>query len=171
MPPSPPDPAEGGTPLLLDTTVLNSFLKVAHLPLLRRLFPESLRIAAQVYDELKAGGLDAPIREGLTEGWLRLVSPESGREATLYSEYGRTLGPGEAASLAVAICRGWAMATDDRAARRAARAAGVSLTGSVGILILAVKANAITRQEGNQLLQQMRRHGYRFPLDTLDGLL
>ena len=171
MPPSPPEPAEGGTPFLLDTTVLNNFLKVGRLPLLRRLFPASLRVSAQVYDELKAGGLETPMLETVTEGWLRLVTPESARETRLYSEYGQSLGPGEAASLAIAICRGWDLATDDRAARQAARAAGVALTGSVGILILAVQTGAITRQEGNHLLQQMRRRGYRFPLDTLDGLL
>jgi predicted nucleic acid-binding protein len=170
MPPSPPKPAESRTPLLLDTTVLNNFLKVGRLPRLSRLFPASLRIAAQVYDELKAGGLESPIRDGVAEGWLRLVTPESGRETTLYSEYSRSLGPGEAASLAIAICRGWSLATDDRAARRAARAAGVAITGSVGILLSAVQAGVITRHEGNQLLQEMRRLGYRFPIDTLDGL-
>ena len=171
MQPSPPEPAEGGTPLLLDTTVLNNFLKVGRLPLLRGLFPASLRVTGHVYDELKAGGMETPIRKGAAEGWLRLVTPESGRETTLYDEYSQSLGPGEAASLAIAVCRGWALATDDRAARHAARAAGVAITGSVGILILAVRAGAITRPEGDQLLQQMRRHGYRFPLDTLDGLL
>ena len=171
MQPSPPGPGEGRTPLLLDTTVLNNFLKVGCLPLLRELFPASLRVAAQVYDELKAGGMETLIRNGVTQGWLRLVTPDTGRETTLYGEYSQSLGPGEAASLAIAVCRGWALATDDRAARHAARAAGVAITGSVGILILAVQAGAITRQEGNQLLQQMRRHGYRFPLGTLDRLL
>lgn len=105
------------------------------------------------------------------EGWLRLVTPESGRETTLYSDYSQSLGPGEAASLAIAICRGWSLATDDRAARRGARAAGVAITGGVGILVHAVQAGAITRHEGYKLLQQMRRLGYRFPLDTLDELL
>jgi predicted nucleic acid-binding protein len=171
MPPSPPAPAEGGTPLLLDATVLNNFLKVDRLTILCQLFPTSLRVPAQVYDELKAGGLDAPIREAVGEGWLGLVTPESGREARLYGEYAETLGAGEAAGLAISICRGWALATDDRAARRAARAADIPLTGSVGILIAAVRAGALTPPEANRLLQQMQRHGYRFPLKNLEGLL
>ena len=171
MPPSPPAGAERATPLLLDATVLNNFLKVERLLLLRSLFPGSLCVAAEVYDELKAGGLEAPIREGIGDGWLRLVTPESGRETTLYGEYGQTLGSGEAASLAIAICRGWSLATDDRAARRAARAAGIALTGSVGILIVAIQSETITRPEGDRLLQDMRRHGYRFPIDRLEGLI
>jgi predicted nucleic acid-binding protein len=124
-----------------------------------------------VYDELKAGGLDAPLREGVGDGWLRLVTAESGRETTLYGEYSQTLGAGEAASLAIALCRGWSLATDDRAARQAARTAGIGLTGSVGILIVAVQSRAITRSEGDRLLQEIRRHGYRFPSDRLDGLI
>jgi len=107
----------------------------------------------------------------MTEGWIQLVAPESGRESTLYREYSRTLGSGESASLAIAICRRWAFATDDRAARAAARTAGVNLTGSVGILIAAVQSGSITRQEGDQLLQEMRYHGYRFPLESIESLL
>jgi predicted nucleic acid-binding protein len=174
MPPSLAARADAGVtplPLLLDTTVLNNFIKIGRLSLLRQLFPASLRIATQVFDELKAGGLDGHIRQGVTEAWLRMVQPESGRESALYREYLRTLGSGESASLAIAICRSWALATDDRAARAAAGAAGVDLTGSVGILIVAVRAGFITRQEGDQLLQEMRRHGYRFPLEGLESLL
>jgi predicted nucleic acid-binding protein len=88
---------------------------VGRLALLRRLFPASLRISSQVYDELKAGGLEGDIRESAAEDWLRLVAPESGRETTLYAEYGQSLGPGEAASLAIEVCRDWVLATDDLA--------------------------------------------------------
>lgn len=171
MLPSPPTSVEARTPLLLDATVLNNFQKVGRLSLLRLLFPRSLRIAAQVFDEMKAGGLEAGISEGVSEHWLGLVAPESGREVTLLGEYARTLGPGEAASLAIAVCRAWALATDDRAARAAARAAGVPLTGSVGILIAGVRTGLITRSEGDQLLQDMRRYGYRFPFTTLEGMI
>jgi len=171
MRPSPRERAEGATPLLLDTTVLSNFGKVGRLPLLRQVFPTALRIAGQVYDELKAGSLDSPILEGVAGAWLHLVTPDSEREMSIYREYSRTLGSGEAASLAIGICRSWALATDDRAARQAARTAGVPLTGSVGILIAAVHAKIIPRAEGDALLRDMRRHGYHFPLDTLDGLL
>lgn len=174
MPPSQAAHAKAGStplPILLDTTVLNNFIKVGQHSLLRQLFPTSTYITAEVYDELKAGGLAEHIQQGVNEAWIRLVRLESEREVTLYREYSRTLGSGEAASLAVAICRAWALATDDRAARAAARAAGVPLTGSVGILIIGVQAGSISRQEGNRLLQEMRRHGYHFPFGSLEGLL
>lgn len=174
MPPSPVARTEAEVtplPLLLDTTALNNFIKIGRLSLLRQLFPASLCVATQVFEELRVGGLDGQIRQAMTEGWIQLVTPESGRESTLYREYSRTLGSGESASLAIAICRRWALATDDRAARTAARTAGVNLTGSVGILIVAVQSGSITRQEGDQLVQEMRHHGYRFPLESLESLL
>jgi len=171
MPPWPRGLAEGATPLLLDTTVLSNFVKVGRFDLLRRVFPVTLCIAAQVYDELKAGDLDSAVLEGVAAAWLRLVAPESEREVSLYREYSQNLGAGESASLAIAICRLWALATDDRVARQAARTAGVPLTGSVGILIAAVQANLLTRAEGETLLRDMRRQGFHFPVSNLDGLL
>lgn len=54
---------------------------------------------------------------------------------------------------------------------RAEGATPLLLTGSVGILIAAVHAKIIPRAEGDALLRDMRRHGYHFSLDTLDGLL
>ncbi len=171
MPPSPSGPAESRTPLLLDTTVLSNFAKIDQFDLLRELFPVTIRIATQVYDELKAGGLDSAILEGIAAAWLRLVAPESVREVSLYRGYSQNLGAGESASLAIAICRSWALATDDRAARQAARSAGVLLTGSVGILIAAVQANVLTREEADKLLGDMRRQGFYFPTKSLNGLV
>ncbi|MBI4536674.1 MAG: hypothetical protein HY712_01810 [candidate division NC10 bacterium] len=171
MPPSPSGSAESGPPLLLDTTVLSNFVKIGQFDLLREIFPATIRIATQVYDELKAGGLDSAILEGIAAAWLRLVAPESVREVSLYREYSQNLGAGESASLAIAICRSWALATDDRAARQAARSAGVPLTGSVGILIAAVQANVLTRAEGDKLLRDMRREGFYFQMSNFKGLV
>lgn len=171
MPLSQNEPAEAPAPLLLDATVLNNFIKIGRFALLRLLFPSSLRASAQVYEEMRAGGLSAPLRDAVAEGWLQVVTPESGPEVTLYTEYARSLGPGEAASLAVAVCRRWTFATDDRAARAAARAAAIPLTGSVGFLCLAVRIGAISRDQGDHLLAEMKRHGYWFPFETLEGLV
>jgi predicted nucleic acid-binding protein len=120
----------------------------------------------------RTNGLRAYCRlEGVAAGWLRLVAPESEREIPLYRSYSQNLGAGESASLAIAICRSWALATDDRAARQGARTAGVSLTGSVGILIAAVQASVLTRAESDTLLREMRRQDFHFPVVTLDGLV
>jgi predicted nucleic acid-binding protein len=50
------------TPLLLDTTVLSNVVKVGRFDLLRRVFPVTLCIAAQVYTSRKNAGGSAAVR-------------------------------------------------------------------------------------------------------------
>ena len=48
---------------------------------------------------------------------------------------------------------------------------GVIVTGTVGILVVAVERDIISINGANQLLNEMIRNGYRSPLDDLNGLL
>jgi len=81
------------------------------------------------------------------------------------------LGEGEASCLAVAVQRGYKVATDDKDARRLARQLGVPLTGTVGILAVLVKKGHINLAEGNRLLREMIAAGYRSPMVTLEEVL
>jgi hypothetical protein len=56
----------------------------------------------------------------LAEGWLRECSLENNAEAEEFVRFARIVDDGEAVCLALAKCRGWAMATDDRKALRVA---------------------------------------------------
>jgi len=61
----------------------------------------------------------------LQAGLLHRCDLEGAEELTLFVELATTLDDGEAACLAIAKVRGWALATDDRKARREAGALGV----------------------------------------------
>ena len=75
---------------------------------------------------------------------------------------------GEAASLAIAIHRGYRFLTDDRAARRYAAWAGVPVTGTLGVLMQLVDQGMLTLDDANDLLQGMiSRAGYRSPVTDL----
>lgn len=158
-------------PLLFDTIVLNNFLKAGRWDLLQGLSFRCLYITSQVYEELKVAGLERPIREALATGWMKLAFLEKANELDLYSQYSKTFGPGEASSLSLAILRGWAMATDDLAARKAARAAKIPLTGTIGIILNSIKRGLLTLEEGNGLLMKMKAEGYYSPFEELDELL
>src|SRR5437868_10196598 len=60
------------------------------------------------------------LRPLIAGGVLRPCDPAPGVEAALYVQLAVELDDGEAAALAVAQARGWALATDDRKARRLA---------------------------------------------------
>jgi len=81
------------------------------------------------------------------------------------------LHPGEAACLTIAKQRDWLLLTDDQAARKLATKLGLELSGTLGILVQAVKTGLLALDEANTLLDQMIANGYRSPFATIDALL
>lgn len=61
-------------------------------------------------------------------------------------------------------------ACDDGNARREAQRRGVTVTGTIGILVLNVRQGFLTLSEGNALLADMITAGYRSPFNTLNAL-
>lgn len=73
------------------------------------------------------GGIGEAPSDDLTKAELLIIAEiASEKENTLYVEYSRRLGTGEAMTLAMVQSRGWAIATDDRKAIKIATAALVS---------------------------------------------
>lgn len=109
--------------------------RCSHLDLLTELSREVL-IPQAVVDEIVSGSPADPARQLIESGWgaravPRLVSPE-------LLEWG--LGPGETSVLALAQERAPAVALlDDAAARTCAKAIGVPVIGSLGIIVRAKK--------------------------------
>ena len=109
--------------------------KIGQLDLLTNLSREIL-LPQAVVDEIVAGPLADPARQRIESGWggratARLVGPG-------LLEWG--LGPGETAVLALAHERPPAIAVlDDAAARTCAKAIGVPVIGSLGIVLRAKK--------------------------------
>ena len=83
----------------------------------------------------------------------------------------RSLHHGEAACLTLAHHRGWAFLTDDKQARKAAKELGIIVSGTLGVLIQAVKRGLLEDASGNKLLRDMIARGYRSPHDSLRPFL
>jgi len=73
--------------------------------------------------------------------------------------------------LALAASRGLTLATDDLAARSLAEGEGVSLTGTLGVLVALVRDNALSLPEADAMLEAMIERRYRSPVDKLDDLI
>jgi predicted nucleic acid-binding protein len=70
--------------------------------------------------------------------------------------------------LAIARRRGWALFTDDRAARARARRWGIRVGGTIGLLLEMTERQFLGIDEANALLQEMvARTGYRSPIEDL----
>lgn len=128
-------------PLLLDACVTINVVAsgVALVDLGRamgvRLFMTSVAAREVLYVEPVPGG-DREVIDVLalaTTGVLEVVELDAG-EVVRYVELAREVDDGEAATIAVAACRGWDLATDDRKGRRTAEAAGVATVGTAAIM-------------------------------------
>jgi predicted nucleic acid-binding protein len=100
---------------------------------------------------------------------LAVITPTTAELATA-SALERQLDPGEAECLAVALQRGYRFLSDDFAARRLAKAKGITVSGTIGILLKSVAVGALSLPVADQLLAGMIARGYRAPVRSLREL-
>jgi predicted nucleic acid-binding protein len=124
--------------IVSDSSVLISLGGVGLLDLLRE-FHQTILIPPSVWVEV-AGAADSPpaasvVREAQQVGWIKVEPP---RNAPLVRSLAATLDQGEAEAIALAVELPAALLLiDESDGRRAARDLGISLTGTIGILLRA----------------------------------
>ena len=156
-------------PVLLDNTVLTNLALVSRADLVMRLWPTTACTTPAVLAEYDAGAVSRSLPP---DAWVDLpIVTLTREEATLVSALPARLGAGERTCLAVAVHRRGLLASDDMDARRAVRQHSVSVTGTVGILVLCVQQGYLARGQADALLSEMIALGYRSPVASLDGLI
>ncbi len=160
--------------VVFDTCVLSNFALSGSLPLIRALYPGAALVTDAVTLENLRGiqrghAALAGVRQAVAEGWLREVSCEGPEERRLFETLLVSLGAGEASCIAVAKARGYVFACDDRAARKEATRCGVPLTGTIGVLIKAVRLGDLDLKEANRLLGKMVKSGFYAPIERITG--
>jgi len=165
--------------VITNTTVLSNFASIDQLDLLHRLYG-TLYISTEVYEEIQTGleegylfyrGLDTLVFPLADEGWIQLTNMADAQELRLFGTLPARLHRGEASCLAIAHHRGWMLLTDDRDARAAALQLGIRVSGSLGILVLAIERGLCTLPQANAWLQAMIQQGYYSPVTDLAALL
>ena len=165
---------------IFDTTALSNFASTGRLNLLdiryRGVAFTTVEVTAELRRGIKAGysyleTVLQQIEPVDSEGWLRILVPNSAAEHRLQSEFDQLLDPGEASCLALAISRRITLVTDDLAARRLAEKKKVPLSGTLGILIALVRHNAFPLKEANTMLATMIQQHYRSPVNRLDEFI
>jgi predicted nucleic acid-binding protein len=151
----------------LDNTVLTNFALGGQPQLVLRLWGDAACTTSVVLNEYQAG-----VGAGLVPAaWHELpIVTLTESETSFAAELPPRLGAGERSCLAVAKYREGLLATDDRDARQTARQHGISVTGTIGILVLAVHQSHLSQDEANELLKDMIDAGYRSPVTDLNAL-
>jgi len=154
---------------VLDTTLLSNFAHAGRPDLLQTALGETAVTTATVLTELRQGEAAGLVpRQGWS--WLPLTDLTPA-EAALAAGYRKIVDAGEADCLAVAVTRNGRFLSDDMAARRLAQAEGVTVSGTLGVLLHLIEQHHLTLATADALLAQMRQAGYRAPVSTLQRLL
>lgn len=159
--------------VVVNTTVLSNLARVGRLSLLLELFGEvliPLPVYAEVLRGLEAGYafLEA-VEELLEEEGVTLASV-SEEERPLFRDLQERVDPAEAAGIALAHRRQLLFLSDDRVARRVAQDHGVAISGTLGLLKLAVDEGRLTRKEAQEILDALIAGGYRAPFRSIEAL-
>lgn len=162
--------------VIFDNCVLSNFALSGTVSIVKSLYAHTAYVtdfaAAENMKGLLKGyaGLMA-VKEAIKEGWLKEITLETEDEKSLFESLSVSMGLGEASSIAVAKTRGFVFVCDDRAARREAGFLGVELTGTIGIIMKAVKKKLFSHEEANFILRRMIAHGFYSPIHSIRKVL
>ena len=154
---------------LLDNTVMSNFSTVQRPGLVRDLLGNEVATTQQAFAELQAG-IELGKLPPCDWSWLPVLEMTS-KERDIYDQLRNTFNAGEAASWAVAVQRGYRVLTGDLDARKTAQQMGISISGTLGILYLAVEREFLTLAQADDLLSQMITASYPSPIESLTELL
>jgi predicted nucleic acid-binding protein len=166
-------------PAIANTTIISNFAAVGQLELLHTRF-DKLYIPDQVYEEIQTGllqgysfyeNIDQHIHPFAQTGWLHLTALNSSDEFQTFGKLLGTLHSGEASCLSIAYHRGWMFISDDKAARKASATLGISISGTLGILLSLVKENLLSLVDADDVLGRMVQVGYYSPVTSLSEIV
>jgi len=145
--------------VIANATPLIALALIERLDLLQQMFDEVL-VPVVVYDEVAGSGSGRPGASAIARArWLQVVSPEA---ASTIEPLLLGLDEGEVQVLLLANERrpDWVL-IDEKRARRAARAMGLPVKGTLGILLAAVLAGLLPREEALEALSRLTAGGIR----------
>jgi len=126
---------------------------VGRLDLLGRLPGYEFAVTLEVVAEIVRPDQKRQIEAALTAGTLRREELSDPASVVLFAELRRQMGTGEAATLALASQRGWAIASDEKKAFRRqalARLGRGNILTTPGIYVAAIEAGLLSVEEADR---------------------
>jgi len=147
--------------VVVNTSPLIALERIGQLDLLRRMYGVVVR-PQSVLDELKAGRGAYELSPLLEQAdWIRTEPDPSDMN------WRRELGAGETAAITLAVkTRADLVILDDLPARLVAQAQGLTITGTLGILLAAQEAGFVA--DVKELFRALQDAGFRIPASLLE---
>jgi predicted nucleic acid-binding protein len=161
--------------VVADANALINLIHAGRLSLLGALAEYEFVVPENVVGEITNPAQYQALQTALAAGNLREEAITDSRELALYGELRQVMGRGEAACLALAESRGWFLASSDekRRFRREtdARLGPGRVVTTPGLLILGIRAGALTVDEADQAKSTLARHRFRMPFGSFRDVL
>ncbi len=167
----------GGQPtvLVVDTSVMIDFIHAGRLDILGRIHKWSCVLADEVAEEITCPNQAAVLADEVRRSYLEQESITDPQELRAYTELrGRRIGKGEAACLAMAVHRGWTLASDERGRflRVARELLGTDrIVNTPGILLQAIRTAVISVNEADAMKTVLERKRFRMTFRSFRDLL
>lgn len=163
-------------PLVLDSTIINTFGKVNRFDILQSLYAGDCLIPTEVIVEAaRITKLRTSIQSALREGWMKehnINFTDYPNQITLYAQNKMRFGDGEAAVMAIAQDLKGTVGSDDlRAAVKHCEKHKIPLIGTLGILYNAYYVGIINHSEAHNILITMKKQGYNCPVSSFSEVI
>jgi predicted nucleic acid-binding protein len=139
--------------VITDTSILINLSHTGHLALLGKLDSLQFVVPDEVLAEVTQPEQIRIVEAALADGFLKRESICTLPELALFAELSQVLGSGEAACLAIAACRGWIVACDEKRVflREARTRLGEGrILNTVGIYVLWIRSGLLSVEEADQ---------------------
>jgi predicted nucleic acid-binding protein len=160
--------------VVTDSSVLINFIHASRLDILGSLAPWTFVFPDHVEKEITRPDQIRTLLVAVRKGFLRLERTTEMRELDRFSELIRAgLGRGEAACLAMALERGWTVASDERGRflRIAYQQLGEKrLVNTPGLLLLAIRRRVISIDEADRIKAELERKRFRMKFRSFRDL-
>jgi predicted nucleic acid-binding protein len=169
-----PADKSGTTVVLTDANVLINLIHIGQLRLFRQLQGFRFVVPDHVVAEINQRNQEDALCQAINEGMLEQTSITDLDEMSAYAELHRTLGQGEAACLAIAVHRGYAIASDEkRAFRRTAikRIGKERLFDTVDLLVLLIRAGLVSVAQADQWKTELEKLRFKMKFESFKDLL
>ena len=147
---------DGQSCVITDANILINFIKIGRLDILQKLRMYAFYVPEEVYAEITYPAQRLVLDRALAQGWLSKTEITDLNELRSYARYRPDMGDGEVACLAIATCRKWIMACDEKRkkliSKEVQRVLGKGyLLNTPGILLKAIREGILTVSQADAI--------------------
>ena len=160
--------------IVTDANVLINLIHIDSLALLGRLSGLHFIVVEEVIREVSEPDQARALAHAIQHGWISQEPLETPDTLELFATLVRTLGRGEAASLALAATRGYGIACDEKRVFRRealARLGERRLLTTPGILLLAIREGLVTVEDADRMKAALEQNRFTMTFASFKELL